>query len=175
MKLKKIIFKAFAFGFGLIALGIMAMQFAPQPPTNFEPILMTRGDMEASVSLHEPKAIESPGKIWVYNDYIFLIEQYKGIHVIDNSDPATSKTIAFIQIDGCTEVAVKDGILYANNAVDMIGLKWNSGQGLVEVVSRNKNILPFVSSPEPWNDWYFIEKLPADLIIVRWVPYNQNG
>jgi hypothetical protein len=57
----------------------------------------------------------------------------------------------------------------------MIGLKWNSGQGLVEVVSRNKNILPFVSSPEPWSDWYFIEKVPADLIIVRWVPYNKNG
>ncbi|RLD24430.1 MAG: hypothetical protein DRI71_02605 [Bacteroidetes bacterium] len=171
---RKIFLKAVAFVFGLIALGLMSQQFFPGPPSPFEPILMTRTDMEAAVAMHEPREIESPGKIWVYNNYILLIEKYKGIHIIDNSDPANSHNVAFIQVDGCTDLAVKDDVIFTNNAVDMIGVKVNANFSTAEVVSRNKYILPIISSPEPWSDWYFIQMLPSNMIIVQWVPYSND-
>ncbi len=158
---------------GGLAIGIMAFQFGPSNPANYEPILMHRSDMEASVGLQEARAIESPGKIWIYNDFIFLIEMYKGIHIIDNSNPSESKTVGFIQVDGCTEITMKDNIIYANNAVDMIGIKANQGFTDIDVVTRNRNMLPILASPEPWGDWYFYEKLPKNTVIVRWVPYQK--
>lgn len=156
----------------LLVFFLMAFQFSSTPPSNYEPIMMTRTDMEASVQLREARAIESPGKIWVYNDLILLIEQYKGIHVIDNSNPSSLKNIAFIQVDGCTEIAMKGNVLYANNGVDMIGIKPNQDFSDFTVVARNRRMLPNISSPEPRNDWYYYNKLPANTIIVRWIPYQ---
>ncbi len=157
---------------GISVFMLMAFQFSSSKPANYEPILMSRADMEASVKLGDAREIESPGKLWIYNDIILLIEQYKGIHIIDNSNPANSKTIAFIQIDGCTDMAMKDNILYANNAVDMIGIKPNQDFSDFTVVARNRNMLPVIPSPEPWGDSYFYKKLPANTVIVRWVPYQ---
>ncbi len=152
---------------------LMGFQFSNTHFTNYEPILMDRSDMEESVMLRDARAIESPGKIWIYNDIILLVEQYKGIHVIDNSNPETSKTIAFIQIDGCTEITMRGDVLYANNAVDMIGIKTNSNFSELTIVARSKNILPQISSPEPWNDWYYHQILPPNTVIVRWGPYQK--
>jgi hypothetical protein len=172
MKHKIYHFKLALFAFGIVALGFMAFQFAPSNPVNFEPILMSRTDMESSVDLGEARPIIAPGKIWVYNNNIFLIEQYRGIHIIDNSNPSASKAIGFIQVDGCTDITMKGNIIYANNAVDMIGIKGNTDFSSVEVVTRNRNMLPKIASPEPWGDSYYYDKLPENTVIVRWIPYQ---
>ncbi|MEN8249114.1 MAG: hypothetical protein ABFS32_09285 [Bacteroidota bacterium] len=155
----------------LATMGIMAFQYNP---SNYEPVFMARDQMEQAVKLQGPEAIEKPGKLWLYNNKIFLIEQYRGIHVIDNTNPENSVNEAFIKIDGCTEVAVKGGVIYTNNAVDLIAIKGEMDFSSIEVVSRNRDTLPIVSSPEPWNDWYFIDQVPEGMIIVRWEPYNAD-
>lgn len=152
---------------------LMGFQFSTTYQAPYKPILMSRADMEESIKLRESRDIVSPGKIWVYNDFILLIEQYRGIHIIDNSDPSSSKTVAFIQVDGCTDITMKDNILYANNAVDMIGIKPNQDFSDFTVVARNRKMLPIIASPEPWNDGYYYEKKPANTVIVRWVK-NEN-
>ena len=152
------------------ALVIMAFTSPPYRPHSYEPIMMSRAALEASIAFEPARAIEKPGKLWVYNNYIMLIEQYRGIHVIDNSNPNDPQRIHFIRIEGCTEVAVRDGILYASNAVDLIGIKATSDFASLEVVSRNRNVLPSVSSPEHWNDWYYTDRLKDDMIIIRWEP-----
>lgn len=173
MKYKKNTFKLASIALGIIAMGIMAFQFAPSAPANYEPILMLRSDMEASVKLGNAREIESPGKMWLYNDLIFLIEQYKGIHIIDNSNPAATKTIGFIQVDGCTDITMKGNIMYANNAVDMIGIKSSTDFSSVNIVTRHRNMLPPITSPEPWGDSYYYGKLPENTVIVRWEPYQK--
>ena len=154
----------------LSCMALMAFQNQSYRPANFEPIFMTRAEMETSTTLMGPRAIESPGKIWIYGNYILLVEEFRGIHIIDNSDPNNSQSIAFIRVDGCVDIAMSDGIIFANNAVDMIGIRGNSAFDDVEVISRNRNILPRLTSPEPLSDWYFINQLPEDMIIVRWIP-----
>jgi len=150
----------------------MAFQPGPERPHNYEPIMMSRVDLEASFAVEPARAIEKPGKLWVFNNYIMLVEQYRGIHLIDNSNPNNPQRIAFINIEGCTELAVRDGIIYANNAVDLIGVKATSDFSSLEIVSRNRDVLPIISSPEYWYDWYFTDRLPDDMIIVRWEPIN---
>ena len=146
--------------------------FTNSSQSEYEPVLMHREDMEAAVQLRASRDIIKPGKIWVYNQFIFVIEQYKGIHILDNTDASDPENIGFIQIDGCTDVAVKEDIIYANNAVDLIGVKAAADYKAISVVSRNRNILPALESPEDWYSHDFEKHRPANTIIVRWEPYN---
>ena len=139
----------------------------------YEPVLMTRDALESAVQLKDSREIERPGKIWIYDEYIFVIEQYRGIHVIDNSIPSEPQTVAFIQVDGCTDVAVNDGLIYANNAVDLIGIRTDLERQSISVVTRNRNVLPELSPPEGWYNYNFEKFRPDNTIIVRYEPYTR--
>jgi len=161
-------------GLAIATFCLFLFSFTTSSHDQFEPILMLREDMEAAVQLRTSRDIERPGKIWVFDQYIFVIEQYKGIHVLDNADPRNPKNIGFIQIDGCTDVAVRNDIIYANNAVDLIGVKTLADYKAISVVSRNRNILPELESPEDWYSNDFQKHRPANTVIVRWEPYNAD-
>jgi len=142
-------------------------------PLGYEPILMTRDALESAVQLRESREIEQPGKIWVYDNYIFVIEQYKGIHVIDNTDTSNPVNLAFIQVDGCTDVAVNQGIIYANNAVDLIGIRTDIDQESIAVLSRNRDVLPEINPPDGRSYQNFDKFRPDNTIIVRYEPYTK--
>ncbi len=64
--------------------------------------------------------ISSPGKITVSGKYIFLSETNIGIHVIDNSNPASPKNVSFINIPGNEDMAIKGNTLYADAYGDLV-------------------------------------------------------
>ena len=84
------------------------------------PQLMSKTTFRSSVEVIAPKTIEEPGKIYVYQDYIFVGDVHSGIHIIDNSDPKSPKAIKFIQIPGNEDISVKDNFLYADSATDLV-------------------------------------------------------
>ncbi len=83
------------------------------------PVTMSIADFRASVSLEEPVAIEESGKIYVYEDFIFVNDKMKGILVIDNTnnDP---KVVKYIKIPQNTDIAVKGDVLFANSGKDLV-------------------------------------------------------
>lgn len=151
---------------------IALLSFLNDAPA-FEPILMSRANLEAAVQLHQARDIEKPGKIWVYDQYIFIIEQYKGIHILDNTFAGAPESMGFIQVDGCTDVAVKDGLIYANNAVDLIAIEPDLAGKKIEVTSRNRNVLPELLPPDGAGLQRFEKLRPEGTIIVRYEPYKQ--
>ena len=46
----------------------------------------------------------------------------KGIHILDNTTPANPKNVAFIDIPGNMDLAVKGDILYADLYTDLVTL-----------------------------------------------------
>ena len=134
----------------------------------YRPVLMTRDNMEAAIQWRECRDIEKPGKIWVYNDHIYVIEQYKGIHVIDNADRRNPQNMGFIQLDGCTDVAVKDGLIYANNAIDLICIQPDIDHSNVRVLNRTRNVLPELAPPDGSLISKFKRHRPEGSIIVRY-------
>ncbi|MEM8526999.1 MAG: hypothetical protein AAGG68_20335 [Bacteroidota bacterium] len=86
-----------------------------------------------------PQPIENLGKIYYKSPYIFVNERFKGIHVIDNSDPTNPTPIAFIQIYGCEDVAVNGDIMYADNYTDLVAIDI-SDLNNVKVVNRVKDL-----------------------------------
>ena len=71
-------------------------------------------ELRSSLKTLPAQELENPGKIYVKDNYLFINEVKKGIHVIDNTNPASPKAISFIQILGNIDIAVKDNILYAD-------------------------------------------------------------
>lgn len=68
------------------------------------------------------RALRNPGKIYSYGQYLLINEIEEGVHLIDNTDPARPVNLSFIQITGNRDMAVKNHILYADNAVDLLAI-----------------------------------------------------
>ncbi|MEM1324725.1 MAG: hypothetical protein AAGI23_02165 [Bacteroidota bacterium] len=80
-----------------------------------------------------PQPIENLGKIYYKSPYIFVNERFKGIHIIDNTDPNAPVPIAFIQIYGCEDVAVNGNFLYADNYTDLVVIDISDLKNVKEV------------------------------------------
>lgn len=139
----------------------------------YEPVFMLRSELEKNVKLEEPRSIKDAGKIYLKDHLIFINEKYKGIHVIDNSNPETPVNIAFIKVDGCIDIAIKQDVLYADNAVDLIALKLNENINSIEVVKRIKDVFPEPVSPDGRSlTWKEQQAVPDNAILVRWETNN---
>jgi len=90
--------------------------------TWFEPLYKTSAEVRANIKSNPAKEIQNPGKIFIRDNYIFLNEINKGIHIIDNSNPSSPKNIAFIDIPGNQDLAVKGNTLYADLYTDLVTL-----------------------------------------------------
>lgn len=146
-----------------------SLDIEPNYYGNYIPVYMKRADMEKAIKVESPRNMSNPGKIYVYGNYILINEKYKGIHVIDNSTPALPVPKAFLHIDGCIDMAMKNGILYADNAIDLIAVKPNSDFTTIEVTGRINEIFPEVQSPDgAWQNYQINEFRPKDGILVAW-------
>lgn len=86
------------------------------------PVYLSYDELREAVTDTLPINLEQPGKIYIKENYLFVNEVRKGIHVIDNSDPSSPVILRFIEIPGNIDLAVKDNILYADSYIDLITL-----------------------------------------------------
>ncbi len=136
---------------------------------NYSPVLMTRENLEKSVKYSSPKEMKNPGKIYLKDDLIFIVEKFRGIHVINNSDRTSPVRQGFINIPGCVDLAIKGQSLYADNAVDLVTIRIND-LGNVRETSRVKNTFPELTPPgyDYVPHQYNVENRPKGTIIVAW-------
>lgn len=118
----------------------------------YRPIYISRESME-KISTLPPQPLRQPGKIYVKGDYLFVNELNKGIHIIDNRNPATPQKIAFLSIPGNVDIAAKGDVLYADNAVDLVSLDI-SDPTQVRLLKREKDVFPTQMYPAQ-TDVYF--------------------
>ncbi|MES3016727.1 MAG: hypothetical protein V4721_03065 [Bacteroidota bacterium] len=85
------------------------------------PFYLSVSDLrKQAISMDKPHELSAPGKIYVYGNYLFINEVTKGIHVIDNTDPASPRFLNFINIPGNIDLAINSNILYADSYVDLL-------------------------------------------------------
>ncbi|MFC5624097.1 LVIVD repeat-containing protein [Algoriphagus winogradskyi] len=85
------------------------------------PVYYEMSDIRARVITTEPaQPLDNPGKIYIYQDYLFINEPTKGIHILNNENPANPINLSFIPIAGNVDLAVNGNILYADNYVDLL-------------------------------------------------------
>jgi hypothetical protein len=88
-----------------------------------DPVFKTYSEIRSTKVVSEsPRELEVPGKIYFYNNLVFINEKREGVHIIDNSQPSNPVKIRFLAIPGNDDIAVRNGILYANSYIDLLAI-----------------------------------------------------
>jgi len=125
------------------------------------PVYKTTAEVRANIKSNAPRKMENTGKIYIYGRYIFLNEMDKGIHIIDNSNPASPQKIAFVDIPGNIDMAVKGNTLYADAFSDLIVLDITN-----PLQVSLKKIIEGVFPNRIYNNWFVQD---TSKVLTDWV------
>ncbi len=104
------------------------------------PVYLQMSDVRAkSITIEPAQQLESPGKIYIYGNYLLINEPQEGIHILDNSNPASPINLNFIPIVGNVDLAVNNNMLYADNYVDLVVFDISNIRS-IKMVERVKDV-----------------------------------
>jgi hypothetical protein len=129
--------------------------------TFWEPVYRTKAEARANIKNNPAQDIERPGKIYIRGNYIFLNEIDKGIHIIDNSNPSAPRNIAFVNIPGNLDMAVKGNTLYADFYSDLVAIDITDPAHIVTT--------KFVENMFPERAWGNGFSPNPSMVIIDWV------
>ncbi|HLN56248.1 MAG TPA: hypothetical protein VK207_09660 [Bacteroidales bacterium] len=114
--------------------------------TGNAPVYMTYEELRNAVKTDAGRDLENPGKIYFKDNYIFIIEEFKGIHVYDNTNPSSPVKKSFVNVPGIVDMAISGDILYADSFVDLVLLDLRDVSNIREA-GRVKDLLPYTTPP----------------------------
>jgi len=130
------------------------------------PVYMAYDDFRASFLKSAPVEISHPGKMYFKDGYLFVNEYGKGIHVIDNSDPANPEKVAFYEIMGNVDMAISGNVLFADSYIDLLAIEITDLENPVEI-DRIENVFPeIVPEGDLWYPYAMVDKSQG--VIVDW-------
>lgn len=130
------------------------------------PVYMSKDEFRASVKMESPRSMDNPGKIYLYNNTLFISEVNEGIHIVNNSNPANPQKVGFINIPGNVDIAVKGNALYADSYTDLITLDISDVNNVMEV-SREEDVFQYTLPG--WNSSYPLATIdPTKGVVVDW-------
>ncbi|WP_394990058.1 LVIVD repeat-containing protein [Emticicia sp.] len=116
------------------------------------PVTLSLEQIRSGITTEAPKDLVNPGKIYVKDNYLFINEVKKGIHVFDNSNPEKPQSIVFLKIPGVIDMAVKENTLYADNYIDIVAFDISNPKAIKET-GRVKNV--FMNGLTDGISWYY--------------------
>lgn len=92
----------------------------------YEPIYIStevlKRKIKDKIKITEPKKIINVGKIYTYNNYLFISENNMGVHIIDNTDPKKPVNKAFLGIPLNEDISIKGDVLYADSYDELVAV-----------------------------------------------------
>jgi hypothetical protein len=140
--------------------------YRPQDTLAYVPVYASLSDLH-DITLEDVRVTANPGKIYVYQQYIFQNELNEGIHIIDNTDPQNPVKRGFLSIPYNTDMAIRSSYIYANSVNDLVVIDM-SNPGAPAVVGRTKGAFPLMSQDHPPANGYFVCPDPSKGIVVDW-------
>lgn len=119
----------------------------------------------------QKQPVMQAGNIYAFSHYIFQVDVGRGIHVIDNTDPAQADRIGFITVNGCEQISIKGHYLYTNSMADLVTLDI-SNPAQVHEVSRVPYAFPEFQYSYPLvqpEDTGYYTCPRYDSVVVSWV------
>lgn len=125
------------------------------------PVYLSYQELRTAVNSTTPKPLEQPGKIYFKDNYIYINEIKKGIHVIDNTNPASPQNIAFINIPGNVDIAISQNTLYADSYIDLVAIDITD--------PKNVTVSKRITSVFPYEREYYYSKIDITKgVIIDW-------
>lgn len=152
-----------------VATGCMpdnAIDFSDKEVEGFKPIYV---DTEEAydIKMGEVQPIENAGKLYLYGNLLLINEIGKGIHLIDNTNPANPLKLGFLKIPGNHDMVIKGNVIYANNYNDLVALKITDDFEVIET-ERIKDVIQSNSLYPLERGFYFECSDPSKGVVVGW-------
>lgn len=135
--------------------------------TEYEPVYMSEQEFQNAVSMDTPRDLVNPGKIYLYEGFLFVNEVNKGVHIIDNRDPASPSRVGFINIPANKDIAVEGDRLYADSHSDLLVFDISDLQN-AKLIARKEGVFEFTATQFP--GFPFRVPDPSKGIVVDWKP-----
>lgn len=113
----------------------------------YDPVYKTHKQIIEGLELNASRELETPGKIYVYNQFLLINEPKEGIHIFDNSNPSNPVKINFISIPGNVDLAVRENTLYADSYIDLLVINIQSPQNPILVCRLENVFAPIFNDP----------------------------
>lgn len=84
------------------------------------PVYMSYDELRTTLEVKGAEDLVQPGKIYFKEQYMYINEYQKGIHVVDVSDPKNPAPKVFIEIPGNVDMAIRNNVLYADSYLDLL-------------------------------------------------------
>ncbi|ACT91352.1 hypothetical protein [Dyadobacter fermentans] len=133
--------------------------------TAYRPVYKNPEDV-AKVEVSTARSLKDPGKIYTYDRYLFINELGKGIHIVDNANPAKPQNISFVSIEGNFDIAVKGNWLYADNLSNLLVIDITDPKA-PKLTKTIPNVIPVQAFP-PLQGVYFECADSKKGIVVDW-------
>jgi hypothetical protein len=108
----------------------------------YAPVYLSYTDLRSAIVNEQNTDLKNPGKIYFKDNYIFIVEELKGIHVFDNTNPSSPVHKVFVKIPGVIDISISGYIMYVDSYVDLVVLDVENIDNIHEV-GRIKDILPY--------------------------------
>jgi len=131
----------------------------------YEPVYMSEQEYMNAIKMESARELKEPGKIYFYENHLFINESNEGVHVIDNSDPANPQKVGFINIPANKDIAVKNDLLYADSETNLLVFDIQDIQN-PELIATKENVFEKSGNEAP--GFVHTQVDPSKGIVVDW-------
>ncbi len=145
--------------------------------SRYKPVLMQQDQFLNAIHLiQSPEKLDTVGKMQKIGDYLFVLDLYKGLHILQLDSSQKIINLSFLVIPGIIDFVVSDSMIYANSATDLVSLKFNSYDN-IELIDRQQNVFYELMPPDRRQPDPVFSKgsRPDNTVIVGWQPDNNFG
>ena len=138
-----------------------------------EPVFMPASEFRSSVTVsEEPRTLSNYGKICFYDGFLYISEPSKGIHILDNRNPASPQILGYIELLGNFDLAIRNNLLYADSYIDLVWFDI-SNPAQPQLKGRLEDAfpeaLPAIDNEHGYDHWlYQSEEAKKSGVIVGW-------
>jgi hypothetical protein len=141
-------------------------------PRPGQPIYMSYEEFRASFAVLPAQPIESPGKIYVKDHLLLINDINRGVHIVDNSNPAAPQPLSFLKVLGSRDIAVFGHYLYVDSFVDFLVIDMNDPHA-PKLLQRVEDLFPW--QPEVWFPGQWTYGDPKKGVIIGFEPMNASS
>ena len=124
IKLKKLLGTGLITGSFILSMACMEEEIECNPSFNtcVKPITLTWEELREDINPEygNTAVITVPGKIHVKDKYLFIVDNYRGVHIFDQTDPQNPMRLVFIPIKGALDISINNELMYVNSYTDLV-------------------------------------------------------
>lgn len=139
--------KVFSIGLTILALagGLQSCKDNCTLETVYDanvPLYLSFEELRQPVTVMASSPLKKPAKFWRKDSYLFVSDLNTGIHIYNLSNANSPVEVAFVNVPGVVDIAVKENYLFADSYTDLLVIDISNPSNPFQV-KRLNNVFPY--------------------------------